>query len=404
MPHNPRALMIGGSLSGLLCANLLRSIGWHVDVFEKVPEELAGRGAGIATHAELIEVLRRCGVCIDETFGVEVPGRITLDGAGQVIAEFPFKQIMTAWSRVYRLLRDNFPDDRYHQGCSLERVEQDESSVTAVFSSGERATGDLLVGADGIRSTVRAQFLPEIKPLYAGYVGWRGLIEESALSPATHAAIFEKFVFCLPNGEQMLAYPVAGAGNTTTPGSRRYNFVWYRPADEARTLKDLLTDDSGCTHEISIPPPLIRKPFIERVRGDAQTRLAPQLAEVVARTEPLFFQPIYDVESPRIAFGRVALVGDAAFTARPHIGMGVTKAAGDAAMLADALLATSNDCARALDLFEAQRQPFGAKIIAHTRYLGAYLQAQLQTEQERRMAERNHTPEMVMRETALPPP
>jgi 2-polyprenyl-6-methoxyphenol hydroxylase-like FAD-dependent oxidoreductase len=348
-------------------------------------------------------VLRRCGVLIDESFGIDLPGRITLDRQGKVVAELPLRQIMTAWGRVYRLLRDNFPDAAYHQDYSLERVEQDAGSVTAIFADGKQTTGDLLIGADGIRSTVRAQFLPEIQPAYAGYVGWRGLVDERALSPATHAALMERFAFCLPTAEQMLGYSVAGADNSTKPGSRRYNFVWYRPADEELALPDLLTDASGHRHQISIPPPLIRPEILANTKRDAQTLLAPQFAEVVERTPQLFFQPIYDVESPRIAFGRVAIIGDAAFTARPHIGMGVTKAAGDAMALAQALAATS-DCHAALSAFAEKRQPYGTKIIAHTRHLGAYLQAQLKTPHEREMAERYRTPEMVMRETAVPPP
>ena len=68
--------------------------------------------------------------------------------------------------------------------------------------------------------------------------------------------------FCLPPGEQFLGYPVAGPDNDLRPGHRRYNVVWYRPADEATKLPWLLTDESGVTHAISIPPPLIR------ARGD----------------------------------------------------------------------------------------------------------------------------------------
>ena len=79
-----RALVIGGSIAGLFAANALRRIGWDVTVFERVGEPLAGRGAGIGTHSELIAVLRRLGLPVDETIGVQVPMRICLDRSGRV--------------------------------------------------------------------------------------------------------------------------------------------------------------------------------------------------------------------------------------------------------------------------------------------------------------------------------
>jgi hypothetical protein len=77
-----------------------------------------------------------------------------------------------------------------------------------------------------------------------------------------HRELFEYMSFGLPLGEQFLGYPVAGPDNDLRPGYRRYNVVWYRPADEATKLQWLLTDERGVTHAISIPPPLIRREAI----------------------------------------------------------------------------------------------------------------------------------------------
>ena len=143
--------------------------------------------------------------------------------------------------------------------------------------------------------------------------------------------------FGLPPGEQFLGYPVAGPDNDLRPGHRRYNVVWYRPADEATKLQWLLTDERGVTHAISIPPPLIRREAIAEMRADAERLVAPQFRQIVRLIEEPILQPIYDLESPRMAFGRVAIVGDAAFVARPHVAAGVSKAADDAAALAEAL-------------------------------------------------------------------
>jgi 2-polyprenyl-6-methoxyphenol hydroxylase-like FAD-dependent oxidoreductase len=395
-----RALVIGGSLGGLFAANLLHRAGWDVLVFERVGEELSGRGAGIATHPELHALLARAGVAVDDRMGVLVNGRRTFARDGSPVGEHKMPQIMTGWSRLYHLLKAAFPAERYRFGKALAGIEQDADGVTAMFADGERVRGDLLVGADGIRSTVRALLLPEAKPVYAGYVAWRGLVEERALSSGTRDALFDWLAFSLPPREQMLGYPVAGARDDVTPGRRRYNFVWYRPADEAGELRRLLTDAGGRLHADGIPPALVRAEILEEIRREAERVLAPQFVEVVRRTEQPFFQPIYDLEAPRLAHRRVALLGDAAFVARPHCGMGVTKAAGDAAELVDAL--AEGPVEAALRRYEESRVAFGGAVVARARHLGAYMQAQLRTPAERAMAERYRTPEAVMRETAVP--
>jgi 2-polyprenyl-6-methoxyphenol hydroxylase-like FAD-dependent oxidoreductase len=385
-------------MSGLLSGISLRRAGWAVDIYERVDSELSGRGAGIVAQQELIERLRGLGFATDD-LGVHITTRKIIDGAGRLTEAIECPQVLTAWERVYRLLRDAFPPECYHRGRGLAKFTQGPGSVLAHFSDGAAIEADLLVGADGIRSTVRQQCLPEVTPRYAGYSAWRALIAEDAIPPATHRELFEFMSFGLPPGEQFLGYPVAGPDNDLRPGHRRYNVVWYRPADEKTKLQWLLTDERGTTHAISIPPPLIRREAIAEMRADAERLLAPNFRQIVRLIEEPILQPIYDLESPRMAFGRVAIVGDAAFVARPHVAAGVSKAADDAAALVEALQAES-DVASALKRYEAARVAENYRIIERARHLGAYLQA-TQTQEERARAGLHSTDGAVIAETAV---
>jgi 2-polyprenyl-6-methoxyphenol hydroxylase-like FAD-dependent oxidoreductase len=396
-PAAKRAIVIGGSMSGLLAGLLLRRAGWNVDVFERVQSPLSGRGAGIVAQGELISRLAALGLAAND-LGVEVKTRKILDRNGEVIDEFACPQVLTAWERVYRLLRDAFPAKNYHRGRGFIAFEQSEAGVIARFADGAGIDCDLLIGADGIRSTVRAQALPDVAPRYVGYSAWRALISEHAIPLAVHRDLFEFMSFGLPPGEQFLGYPVAGPDNDLRAGHRRFNVVWYRPADEHNELPRLLTDETGTTHAISIPPPLIRREAVAQMRADAERLLAPQFRAIVKLIEQPILQPIYDLETPHMAAGRIAILGDAGFVARPHVAAGVSKAADDAAVLADAL-GRHAEVATALRAFEAARLPENRRIIERARHLGAYLQA-TQTEEERARAGRHSTDSAVISETA----
>jgi 2-polyprenyl-6-methoxyphenol hydroxylase-like FAD-dependent oxidoreductase len=395
-----RALVIGGSMAGLFAALYLRCSGWRVDVCERSPVALTGRGAGIMTHPEIRQALEFLGLETGRDFGVPVAGRIVLDRAGNELGRNEHVQIATSWNRLFEMLGAALGAQSYHLGRDLTRVTQDGSGVTAHFADGTAETGDLLVGADGFRSAVRGQFLPAVLPQYAGYVAWRGLVAEGDAVAAMGQDVFAHLSFHLPPGEQFLGYPVAGPGNDLRPGHRSWNIVWYRPADTVREVPRLLTDDSGHRYELSIPPPLIARGVIAGMRDAVERLLPPQFRAAMDHAEQPFLQPIYDLESTAMAIGRVALAGDAAFVVRPHVGGGVVKAAQDAAALAAALEA-HDDVEAGLRAYEAQRIGVGRRYVAQARRLGSYLRHSFDSEAERARAAWHAEPAQVLAETAV---
>ncbi len=397
-----KALVIGGSLGGLFAANLLHRAGWDVLVCERSGAALAGRGAGLVSHPALFAALARAGVAVDprEPFsgsdlGVFVPDRRVFSCDGTIIARHDYPQLLASWPRLYEVLRSALPESCYRHAAQCVRVDSDANGAVAHFADGSIDPADLLIAADGQRSTVRAQLAPAARPQYAGYVAWRGLVDERDLSAHAWDALGNTFGFCLPEGEQMLGYPVR-VGEYCA-----YNFVWYRPADEA-TLQAMLTDNAGVIHAEGIAPPLIRGALIATMREAAQRSLSPAFAEVVMRTAQPFFQPISDLLSAQIVFGRTVLLGDAAFVARPHVGMGVTKASADAVALVDALSASPHDTSEALKTYARIRLVESAAVVQRGRQLGAYMQAQLASTQEREHAATFRSPEQVLRQTAVP--
>lgn len=397
----PHAVIVGGSLAGLIAGNLLCRIGWDVDIFERTDGVLEGRGAGITVLPGLVEGLQAAGVNITEAaLGVNIPMRIALDRAGEIVAERSFPQVMTSWRRLFDLLKSVFPEQRYHSGVVVERIEQTADQVSAHLTGGERVHADLLIGADGLRSTVRGQYLPELKPYYPGYIAWRCLANESELPAASHAAMFDRYAVCVAPGEQGIAYPVPGPEHRWDPGRRQFNVVWYHPVREADELPRLMTDETGRYHPNGIPPALIRSAVRKEMVELAARVLAPQFAAAIERSRLIFFQPIVDLESPQLVFGRVALIGDAAFVARPHVAMGVPKGAGDALALVRALRTAGADRVSALAQFERERLRVSSAIVARGKYLGAYMEAQTSSEAERLRAEKLRVPETVMMETA----
>ena len=369
-------LVVGGSLGGLFVANMLHRDGHDVQVLEKVKGSMSGRGAGIVSHDALVHALARAGLDVKTTLGVEVPGRVLLDASGETKLACDMPQVLTSWSRLYQILRDALPDKCYLQGVSVTQVNQRSTDVEVVGwvdGVAKQWQADVLIASDGIRSSIRQQFFPNIQPHYAGYVAWRGVCDESLLSEHTLKTLFDYFGFCVPPDEQIIGYPVAGSDKNTMRGHRAYNFVWYRPAQGA-VLQSLLSDADGVHYPQGIPPHKVSWRELAKVREASRRLLAPQFAEILEKTPQPFLQPIFDVASDQLTQGRVALMGDAAFVARPHIGMGVAKAAQDAVAIADAIR-IHGATERALEAYAQVRLPAGRSAVKRAQWLGSFVQS-----------------------------
>lgn len=397
----PKALVIGGSVGGLLAANLLRSVGWDVVLFERARGDLSTRGAGIGASRELLDIMQRVGARFDGSAGITNTSYVWMARDGHIAFEHPRSNISSAWQRVYQPLRDVTPDAMYRQGMNLVHVEQSDDSVTAIFENGMRETADLLVASDGMLSTVRSLYLPDVAPRYANYVAWRGIAQERDIPAWARDAIAGRVVNCFPDGEQVLTMAVPGEDEDIRPGHRRFYIIWYRPANSEQ-LKDLCTDSSGRYHDQSIPPPLIRPEFRDELRQHAQEVLPPAATEVLLASPLYLLQAINDMEVPQMTFGRVAIMGDAAFVARPHSAAGVSKAALDAQCLADELQRCNNNVAEALETYNEKRMAFGKGLVAHARYLGAYLAGQAKPPEMRSEEERERDPRQIIVDYGAP--
>lgn len=368
-----QAIIVGGSVAGLFAANLLLRRGWDVVVLERAGGGLQSRGAGVALHPELEAIMATAGAAAAGPVGVRVAGRCAVGADGRILAEQPHDQFLTAWSSIHQRLFEALPRERYRFGQEVVALDQGADHAAVRLRDGTVLAAALVIAADGVRSTLRVQVAPDSAPLYAGYVGWRGMVEEAALSDRFRAEVFDRFAFVFPPGSEFIGYPVAGPGGALEPGRRRYNFLWYYPVDDGAALAELLTDASGRCHEGAIPPPLIRPEHVADIRAQAKAKLPAQFVEPMQRAATLFLQPIHDLASDQMAAGRVALIGDAAFVARPHVGVGVLKAGQDALALAEALDANA-DVPAALMAFAAARLPAGHAAVAQGRRLGGFIQ------------------------------
>jgi 2-polyprenyl-6-methoxyphenol hydroxylase-like FAD-dependent oxidoreductase len=363
--------VVGGSIGGLFAAALLTRAGHRVTVFERSVHGLARRGAGLVAQQELFELLREVGRDDAARVGVVAHERITLARDGRVVYRDPSPQTQLSWDHLYEVLRSLLPADAYRLASPVERVESTEQHAVVHFADGRRERFDLIVGADGLNSVTRGAVTPEHQTnSYVGYVTWRGLVPENSLPADAAATLLDRFAFFTGPDAHMLGYLVPGSAGEVHTGSRRYNWVWYRPMTAAQ-LGDLMTRSGRSRESVSLAPGQLPTELRDALLADGLRELPRSFAAAVDAEREPFLQAIFDYVPPRMARGRVALVGDAAVMVRPHTAMGAAKAAGDAMALSRLLAESPVD--RALDRYDHERLPVGRAISDYGRRLAATL-------------------------------
>lgn len=371
----PRIAIIGGSIGGLTAANVLRDAGCEVDVYERSRRPLSGFGTGIVVQPELVRyLLERTSTTLED---ISVPSSAMRyydaasgDRRGEVDASWRF----TAYNAVYQKLLEAFDPDRYHLGHELVAVQPGADRATASFRDGTEVSADLVVCADGGGSVARTQLLG-VGSDYAGYVTWRGMVDEDQVSPKTWRFFQDAFTYgLLPQGH-IIAYPirqVSARGEVT--GATRLNFQWYWNVAEGPELDRLMTAADGGRRPVSVHFDALSPSILEEFRARASVELSPPFADLISSAPHPFITVVADCEVPQMAFDRLVLIGDAAFAPRPHAAAGAAKAASDAWCLADELARSGGDVPGALRAWEPPRLVVGQSYLAKVRAMAVALQ------------------------------
>jgi 2,6-dihydroxypyridine 3-monooxygenase len=366
----PRVIVVGGSVGGLTAALVLRDAGCDVRVFERSSTALAARGAGIAAlEVTLAYLVERGGFRIGELCSSTEWIRF-LARDGSVGHEQRHRYLFSSWNTIYRSLLGLFDADRYLLASEVTGFRQEGDAVWVTLASGARTQADLLVFADGVGSLGRARLAPGFGRSYSGYVAWRGTVPERELSAGTRALLGDALTYQVLPGGHILVYPIPALDGSLLVGDRLINTVWYVNVAEGAPFDDLMTGRDGIRRDVSLPPGAVTERAVTDMRQAASGLLAAPIAEVIARAAEPFVQVIYDIEVPRMVFGRTCLLGDAAFAVRPHAAAGTAKAAADGWALADELTAADGDVPAALAAWERRQLALGRSLLARCRDIG----------------------------------
>ncbi len=338
MTPKAKILVIGAGIGGLTAAIALREAGFHVEVFERAAE-LKEIGAGIGLSANAVRVLKHLrlmqqvvdrGTVIEAAVGYAASGGALLR-LSMNLTDVPAVCLHRA--DLQQVLFSALPPDTVHLGEQFVNFKGTTDGVTAHFASGRTASGDALIGADGLRSRVRAQLLDDGEPIYRGYQCWRGVCRLPASKLHTETFGLGIRVGLVPIGQRGTA--------------------WWCCANEAEHAND---EPEGAKSKL--------------LRWVAKWHQP--IPDVIGGTEPcaIIKTGIYDRRPVRRwSQGRCTLLGDAAHPTTPNMGQGGGMAIEDAVVLARCLSSRSHP-AEAFRLYERLRYARTARITNASRYYG----------------------------------
>ena len=336
-----RVGIVGGSIAGCATAALLHRAGHDVTVFERSESDLVSRGAGIGTPTTVWQDMMAHGL-IDETlpaFRIDYMRFVTRgSGTGQQRwlgdVQPPLSFTLVNWAHLYQWLRRGVPDELYRSASAVELIDARPDGTTLHLGPGGAADFDLVVCADGYRSTGRKLIDPDATLRYRGMVTWRGLLHEGDLrvDPLQGCDLLRVGY----QGGHGVLYYIPGSGPSTEPGKRLLMWGYYLQVPED-ALSSVLVDDQARQQSSSGPFGKVHP----QVKAGFEARLAdllpPVLFELVQQSSNSAIQAIYSVAPRRYARDRVCLVGDAGAVFPPFTSSGVLKAVANATSLADAL-------------------------------------------------------------------
>ena len=365
----------GRSITGCAVAAELARAGCKVTVLEAGGTEPADRGAGIGLPPSLVRTLVDHGLVDADLPFLEVhrfPHLVRDEGQerhGTLSWEQRGSLALLNWGTLYRNLRRRVPQGAYETSCHVLSL-RERPDGTVVVDLGDRGIRefDLVVCADGHRSLGRQTLFPEAAVRYAGYVLWRGAIEESQLSdptPLEGAVAWPHYA-----GGYGPFFLVPGADGATERGKRIVNWGLYLRVSEVERA-ELATGKDPPAYDG--PLPAVRD---GKLKSWVPIVLPDYYAEIVQKTPLTFAQKIHEAEVPAYRRGHICLAGDAAALARPHTGTGVLKGISDAISLGETLTGHP-PLDEALGLWSEEQTAFGNELVKLGNQVGRALAAEV---------------------------